>query len=220
MRVLIAECEVEYRGRLETYLPPATRMILVKDDHTVLIHGDKGTKALNWMPPPCTIVETDGRWEVDNPKTGEHLTIHLHEVLVDEEHQFGREPGLVKAGVEAELQAALAANPEWVADGLTLVRREHPTPVGPVDILYSDPQGGHVAVEVKRRGHIDGVDQLSRYLDFMNRDPLLAPVRGVYAAQIITPQARVLAEDRGIECVLLDYGSVVGEPAAPGGTLF
>ncbi|HMG31155.1 MAG TPA: endonuclease NucS [Jiangellaceae bacterium] len=210
MRLLIARCQVDYAGRLTAHLPMATRLILVKADGSVSIHADdRAYKPLNWMSPPCTLAEGDGVWTVANP-AGERLVITLDEVLHDSEHELGVDPGLVKDGVEAHLQELLAEHVETLGARWRLVRREYPTPIGPVDILCRDETGAAVAVEVKRRGEIDGVEQLTRYLDLLNRDPLLAPVRGMFAAQEIRPQARTLAIDRGIECVTVDYDALRG----------
>jgi RecB family endonuclease NucS len=219
MRVLIASCSVDYLGRLTAHLPPAVRLILVKGDGSVSIHSDGGAyKPLNWMSPPCTIVESDGEWTVTN-RAGEQLRISLDEVLHDFSHELGVDPGLRKDGVEAHLQVLLAERCEVLGTGWSLIRREFPTDIGPVDLLCRDADGRAVAVEIKRRGEIDGVEQLTRYLDRLNRDPLLQPVRGVFAAQEFKPQAKVLAADRGIACVTLDYDALRGiEPANP--TLF
>ena len=220
MRLVIAECSVDYVGRLTAHLPLATRLLLVKADGSVLVHSDGGSyKPLNWMSPPCSLVEKaggktgeadgPGTWTVTN-KAGEQLIVTLVRVLHDSSHELGVDPGLVKDGVEAHLQKLLAEHIHTLGAGYRLVRREFPTPIGPVDILARDPQGVAVAVEIKRRGEIDGVEQLTRYLDLLNRDPLLAPVRGVFAAQEIKPQARTLAEDRGITCLVLDYAELRG----------
>lgn len=210
MRLVIARCSVDYVGRLTAHLPPAVRLLMVKADGSVSVHADdRAYKPLNWMSPPCRIEEAPGVWRVVN-RAGEELRITLEEVFHDTSHEFGLDPGLVKDGVEAHLQELLAAAPHTLGEGLVLVRREHPTAIGPVDLLCRDPAGGHVAVEVKRRGEIDGVEQLTRYLELLGRDPLLAPVRGVLAAQEIKPQARVLATDRGIRCVVVDYNALRG----------
>jgi len=207
---VIARCSVDYVGRLTAHLPLATRLLLVKADGSVLVHSDGGSyKPLNWMSPPCSLVETDTSWTVTN-KAGEQLIVSIESVEHDSAHQLGVDPGLVKDGVEAHLQKLLAEHIQTLGAGYRLVRREFPTPIGPVDILARDPLGAAVAVEIKRRGEIDGVEQLTRYLDLLNRDPLLAPVRGVFAAQEIKPQARTLAEDRGIACVVLDYAALRG----------
>ena len=222
MRLVIARCQVDYVGRLTAHLPMATRLILVKADGSVSIHADdRAYKPLNWMSPPCTMTvaepeadaaEALGVSEVWNVRSrdGDTLRISLAEVLHDSDHELGIDPGLQKDGVEAHLQVLLAEHPATLGDGLVLVTREHLTPIGPVDLLLKDATGAYVAVEVKRRGEIDGVEQLTRYLELMNRDPLLAPVRGVFAAQQIKPQARTLAEDRGIECRTIDYDALRG----------
>lgn len=215
MRFLVARCSVDYVGRLTAHLPEAKRAILVKADGSVLIHSDGGSyKPLNWMSPPCNLVvnvDDDGlgTWTVTN-KAGEQLVISILEVHHDTDHDLGVDPGLVKDGVEAHLQTLLAMHVTTLGDGWTLVRREFPTAIGPVDLMCRDEAGASVAVEIKRRGEIDGVEQLTRYLELLNRDPLLAPVRGVFAAQEIKPQARTLAEDRGIRCVVLDYDALKG----------
>lgn len=210
MRLVVARCQVDYAGRLTAHLPLATRLILVKADGSVSIHADdRAYKPLNWMSPPCKLEESDGTWTVANP-AGERLVITIDEVLHDTEHELGEDPGLVKDGVEAHLQQLLAEHVETFGDGWRLVRREYPTPIGPVDLLCRDADGTAVAVEVKRRGEIDGVEQLTRYLDLLNRDPHLAPVRGVFAAQEIKPQARTLAGDRGIQCLTVDYDALRG----------
>jgi endonuclease len=210
VRLVIARCSVDYVGRLTAHLPSAQRLILVKADGSVSIHADdRAYKPLNWMSPPCTLQEAPGVWTVTN-KAGEQLVLTIEDVLHDSSHELGVDPGLVKDGVEAHLQILLAAHPDVMGDGITLVRREYPTPIGPVDLLCRDSSGRTIAVEIKRRGEIDGVEQLTRYLELLNRDALLAPVRGIFAAQEIKPQARVLAVDRGIECVTLDYEALRG----------
>ena len=261
MRLIIAQCSVDYAGRLTAHLPMATRLIMIKADGSVLIHADSGTKPLNWMPPgsrmaieplqesgsydggsykplnwmspPCRLTEEPGRWSVTN-KGGETLAITITEVISDSSVDLGVDPGLVKDGVEAHLQELLAARLEVLGNGWRLVRREYPTPIGPVDLMCRDDGhgvaveikrrgggsevtegaasvgGAHVAVEVKRVAGIDAVEQLTRYLELLNRDPLLRPVKGVLAAQSIRPQARTLAEDRGIRCVVLDYDAMRG----------
>jgi RecB family endonuclease NucS len=236
---------VDYAGRLSARLAPATRLILIKADGSVLVHSDGGSyKPLNWMSPPCRLAEEPGRWVVTG-KSGETLTIHLEEIFSDSSFDLGVDPGLVKDGVEAHLQELLAAQVNVLGEGWRLVRREYPTAIGPVDLMCRDAAGGSVAVEIKRRGEIDGshsnegaasgggthvaveikrhagidaVEQLTRYLELLNRDPLLAPVKGVLAAQTIKPQARTLAEDRGIRCVVLDYDAMRGIERE--GTLF
>jgi RecB family endonuclease NucS len=210
VRLVIARCSVDYVGRLTAHLPLATRLLVVKADGSVLVHSDGGSyKPLNWMSPPCTLVETDLAWTVTN-KAGEQLIISIDSIEHDSAHDLGVDPGLTKDGVEAHLQKLLAEHVHTLGAGFRLVRREYPTPIGPVDLLVRDPDGAAVAVEIKRRGEIDGVEQLTRYLELLNRDPLLAPVRGIFAAQEIKPQARVLAEDRGIRCIVLDYNLLRG----------
>jgi RecB family endonuclease NucS len=210
MRLVVARCSVDYDGRLAAHLPMATRLLMVKADGCVAIHADGGAyKPLNWMTAPCSLSELDDRWVVTNPK-GETLTIVLDEVISDVTHELGDDPGLQKDGVEAHLQELLAADPTRVAEGLRLVRREFPTDIGPVDLLCRDHEGTAVAIEVKRRGDIDGVEQLTRYLARLDRDPRLRPVRGIFVAQEIKPQAKVLAADRGIACVVVDYEELRG----------
>lgn len=210
VRLVIARCQVDYAGRLTAHLPMATRLLLVKADGSVSIHSDdRAYKPLNWMSPPCWLTEEPGTWTVRS-KSGEQLTITLDEILHDFQHDLGVEPGLVKDGVEAHLQELVARHIATLGAGWSLIRREYPTAIGPVDILCRDHSGTTVAVEIKRRGELDGVEQLTRYLDLLNRDPLLAPVQGVFAAQLIKPQARTLAEDRGIRCVTLDYDELRG----------
>ena len=221
MRLLIATCTVNYAGKLSAHLPSAKRLILVKADGSVSIHADdRAYKPLNWMSPPCFLsIETSkdglGDWIVTN-KQSEKLIITIEQVHHDSEHELGEDPGLVKDGVEAHLQELLALHVKKLSENYELVRREFPTAIGPVDLLCTDSNGGHVAVEIKRRGEIDGVEQLTRYLELLNRDPLLAPVRGIFAAQEIKPQARTLAEDRGISCFVIDYDELRGidDPAA------
>jgi endonuclease len=255
VRLVIARCQVDYTGRLTAHLPLATRLILIKSDGSVSIHADdRAYKPLNWISPPCSLVELapptldrpsalsdeplSALWEVRG-RDGDTLQIWLAEVLHDSSHELGIDPGLQKDGVEAHLQALLAEHPEALAPGLSLVRREHPTPIGPVDLLCRDAAGAYVAVEIKRRGEIDGakhhlanarhwavevkrvagldaVEQLTRYVDLLNRDPQLAPVGGILAAQTIKPQARTLANDRDLRCVVLDYDALRGlDPAHP-----
>jgi endonuclease len=213
MRLVVAKCTVKYEGRLESVLPEALRVLMVKADGCVCIHADTGAyKPLNWMTAPNTIAETDGQWVVTNPK-GETLRITLHEVFSDTSHDLGIEPGLEKDGVEAQLQVLLAERTDAIGAGLTLVRREYPTDIGPVDLLCKDADGTTVAIEIKRRGDIDGVEQLTRYLDELNRDSRIAPVRGMFVAQEIKPQAKVLAERRGILCVEVDYDELRNRPS-------
>ena len=225
MRLVIARCQVDYAGRLTAHLPMATRLILVKADGSVSIHADdRAYKPLNWMSPPCRLTETvapdsdrpalgteplTALWEVHG-RDGDTLQIAIGEVFHDSSHELGLDPGLQKDGVEAHLQALLAEHPETLGPGWSLVRREHRTEIGPVDLLCRDAEGRAVAVEIKRRGEIDGVEQLARYLELMRRDPQLGPVAGVFAAQQIKPQARVLAGDRGITCVTVDYDVLRG----------
>jgi endonuclease len=242
VRLVIARCEVDYVGRLTAHLPVAPRLLLVKADGSVSVHADdRAYKPLNWMSPPCTLREEPGRWTVTN-SGGEQLLITIEEIVHDSTHELGVDPGLVKDGVEAHLQRLLAEHVGTLGSGFTLVRREYPTAIGPVDLLCRDgvavavdlagvagqprpgaprpgaPRPGaprlgaprHWAVEVKRRATIEAVDQLSRYLDLLNRDAQLAPVGGILAAQAIAPQARTLAEDRGMRCVILDYDELRG----------
>ena len=216
MRLVIAQCTVDYVGRLTAHLPSARRLLLVKADGSVSVHADdRAYKPLNWMSPPCRLTENETEdgphavWVVEN-KAGEQLRITLEAIEHDSSHELGVDPGLVKDGVEAHLQELLAEHIGLLGDGYTLVRREYMTAIGPVDILARDGQGRSVAVEIKRRGEIDGVEQLTRYLELLNRDSLLAPVAGVFAAQQIKPQARTLAIDRGIRCLTLDYDKMRG----------
>ncbi|PID53350.1 MAG: endonuclease [Micrococcales bacterium] len=222
MRLVIASCSVDYAGRLTAHLPRATRVLMLKNDGSVLVHGDGGSyKPLNWMSAPCSLHEAEPSqqqhaagvravWTVRSAKTEDQLVITIYQVLDELSHDLGADPGLVKDGVEAHLQALIAEQIEVLGAGHTLVRREYPTAIGPVDILARDPAGATVAVEIKRRGDIAGVEQLTRYLDLLNRDPLLAPVSGVFAAQEIKPQAKVLATDRGIACLTVDYDALRG----------
>ena len=205
VRLVIARCTVDYSGRLDAHLPEAVRLIMVKADGTLAIHSDgNASKPLNWMVAPNSLEIAEDRWIVTNNK-GEKLTILIHEVLEDVNHDLGIDPGLVKDGVESHLQELLAERPWVLEEGLTLIRREFPTDIGPVDLLCSDAGGRVVAIEVKRRGEIDGVEQLSRYMDRLDLDSRLSPVRGIFTAQSITPQARVLAESRGVEAIEVDY---------------
>ncbi|MDF1594841.1 MAG: endonuclease NucS [Acidimicrobiia bacterium] len=210
MRLVVAKCCVDYEGRLNAHLPPAVRLIMVKADGCVAVHADGGAyKPLNWMNAPNYLEEFDDEWVVTNPK-GERLTIRLGEVLSDVTIELGEDPGLQKDGVEAHLQVLLADQPGVLEDGLQLIRREFFTDIGPVDLLCTDGAGGTVAVEIKRRGDIDGVEQLARYLERLNLDARLSPVRGIFAAQSITPQAKVVADARGIMCVEVDYDDLRG----------
>lgn len=211
MRLLVARCTVEYAGRLETRLPEAIRLVMVKADGCVAIHSDGGAyKPLNWMNSPNTVEDNADHWIVRNPK-GEAMTITFHEIFHDSAHDLGVDPGLEKDGVEKQLQELLAASPEVMEPGLVLLRREHYTALGPVDILCKDPAGNTVVIEVKRRGEIDGVEQLTRYLADLENDPTLTPLRGMFVAQSIKPQARTLAESRGIICVEVDYDELRGK---------
>jgi len=210
MRLVIARCSVEYVGRLNATLPEAVRLVMVKADGCVAIHADGGAyKPLNWMNSPNTLVDNGDHWVVSNPK-GEQLTIRLLEVFSDIAHHLGDDPGLQKDGVEAHLQELLAASPHAIEHGLTLVRREYPTAIGPVDLLCRDATGQVVAIEVKRRGDIDGVEQLARYIERLHLDSSLGAVRGVFVAQVVKPQARVLAEARGFRVVEVDYDELRG----------
>ncbi|WP_161927649.1 endonuclease NucS [Gordonia crocea] len=218
MRLVVAECQVDYAGRLTAHLPMARRLLLVKSDGSVSVHADdRAYKPLNWMSPPCWLteeavpddVEAVALWVVTN-KAGEQLRITIADIEHDSSHELGVDPGLVKDGVEAHLQELLAEHVETLGAGYTLVRREYPTAIGPVDLLCRDADGATVAVEIKRRGEIDGVEQLTRYLELLNRDASIAPVSGVFAAQQIKPQARTLATDRGIRCLVLDYDELRG----------
>ncbi|NQV07530.1 endonuclease NucS, partial [bacterium] len=201
MRLVVARCSVDYSGRLTAHLPMATRLIMVKADGCVAIHADGGAyKPLMWMNAPNHVEEHEAEWVVTNPKL-EQLLITIDEVISDTAIEMGMDPGLEKDGVEANLQELLAARPDVMEEGLELLRREYPTDIGPVDLLCKDPDGQIVAVEIKRRGDIDGVEQLTRYLDRLNRDSTLAPVRGIFAAEVVKPQAATLAADRGISCV-------------------
>ncbi|MCS4489816.1 endonuclease NucS [Corynebacterium sp. ES2775-CONJ] len=227
MRLVIARCSVNYVGRLEAHLPMADRLLLLKADGSVSVHADdRAYKPLNWMTPPLTVTETEdpkdfpegasdlvSYWIVENKK-GEQLRISIEAIHSDISYELGVDPGLVKDGVEAHLQELLADNIEVMGEGYSLIRREYMTPIGPVDILCRDDQGNTIAVEIKRRGGIDGVEQLCRYVELLNRDPLLAPVQGVFAAQSIKPQARTLAEDRGLSCLVLDYNELRGSESS------
>lgn len=219
---MIAQCSVDYIGRLRAHLPLATRLLLMKADGSVLVHSDGGSyKPLNWMSPPATVRTAEPEeaaaeqgvsevWTVQSSKSDDRLVINIHELQHDSEHELGVDPGLVKDGVESDLQRLLAEQITTLGPGYTLVRREYMTAIGPVDILARDADGATVAIELKRRGDIDGVEQLTRYLELLNRDPLMAPVRGIFAAQQIKPQAKVLAKDRGISCLTLDYDAMRG----------
>ena len=222
MRLVIARCTVDYAGRLSSHLPLATRLLMLKGDGSILVHSDSGSyKPLNWMNPPCTFtnMEPDEEqaaagvteiWRVSQAKTADILYVSIHEIISDVSHELGDDPGLQKDGVEAHLQEMLAEQLHHAGEGMNLIRREYFTAIGPVDILAKAGDGTTVAIEIKRRGEIDGVEQLTRYLELLNRDPQLRPVRGIFAAQEIKPQARTLAEDRGIECLILDYDLMRG----------
>ncbi len=222
MRLVIAECSVTYAGRLNAYLSPAKRLIMFKADGAVLVHSDGGSyKPLNWMTPPAKVLVSEPTqtqadegitavWTVQSQKADDRLIISVYAIEHDSSHELGVDPGLVKDGVEADLQRLLAEQIHRLGDGYQLIRREYMTAIGPVDILAKNGTGETVAVELKRRGDIDGVEQLSRYVELLNRDPLLAPVHGIFAAQQIKPQARVLAEDRGFTTVTLDYDAMRG----------
>jgi RecB family endonuclease NucS len=210
MRLVVARCSVQYEGRLNASLPEAVRLIMVKQDGCVAIHADGGAyKPLNWMNAPNQLSELADRWVITNPK-GETLTIILHEVMSDSNHDLGIDPGLSKDGVEAHLQELLAASPHVIEDGLTLIRREFPTAIGPVDLLCRAPNGQTVAIEIKRRGEIDGVEQLARYIEYLSNDSSLGEIRGIFVAQSIKPQARVLAESRGMTWREVDYERLKG----------
>lgn len=207
---------MDYSGRLTAHLPMATRLILIKADGSVSIHADdRAYKPLNWMSPPCALRVDGDVWTVTS-RGGDTLVITVEEILHDSLHELGLDPGLIKDGVEAHLQALLAERVEVLGDGFTLIRREYPTAIGPVDLLCRDASGAVVAVEIKRRGEIDGVEQLTRYVELLDRDPILSPVTGVFAAQQIKPQARTLAQDRGLRCVVLDYDALRGMDSAEG----
>jgi RecB family endonuclease NucS len=211
MRLLVARCSATYEGRLSSTLTSAVRLVMVKADGCVALHADVGAyKPLNWMNAPNTLSEEEGRLTVTNPK-GERLVIDLEEVFEDVSYDLDTDRGLTLDGVERELQELLADHPDHLEVGLSCVQREFRTDLGPVDLLCRDADGTAVAVEIKRVGEIDGVEQLTRYLERMQRDPLLAPVRGVFAATTIKPQARVLAASRGIRCVEVDLGELRGE---------
>ena len=225
MRIIVAACSAEYTGRLQATLPMARRVLLIKADNSLLIFSELGSyKPLNWMASPCTITDITPDYADDDPatevpqkviraaatKSTDILEVTLQHIYSDETYDLGEDPGLIKDGVEDHLQRYLAEQIERIGEGATLVRREYPTAIGPVDIMAVDANGVHVAIEIKRHGGIDGVEQLTRYCELLNRDPLLAPVRGIFAAQTITPQARTLATDRGFECLLLDYDEMRG----------
>lgn len=222
MRLVVAHCSVDYAGRLNAHLPPATRVLMLKQDGSLLIHSDGGSyKPLNWMSSPCSLTTYEPEpeqaavgvkeiWKVTHAKTADMLVVSIYDIISELEHELGEDPGLIKDGVESDLQKLLAEQLEILGEGFSLIRREYMTAIGPVDILARDSEGKTVAIEIKRRGEIDGVEQLTRYLDLLNRDPHLAPVTGIFAAQEIKPQAKTLAEDRGIRTVILDYDQMRG----------
>jgi endonuclease len=219
MRLLVAHCSVTYEGRLGARLAPALRLILCKADGSIAVHSDsKAYKPLNWMSPPCTIIESGGEIVARNPK-GETLRIELHEVVHDSSVALGDDPGLEKDGVEAELQVLIAARVAALRDDLTLVRREYPTDIGPVDLLCRAADGKTVVVEVKRIGEIAGVEQLLRYQERLDRDPRFAPTVGMLVAQQIKPQAKVFAASKGVACVEIDLNTL-RDGVEPGLTLF
>jgi RecB family endonuclease NucS len=222
VRLIVARCEVRYTGRLDALLPEALRLVMVKSDGSVMVHADHGGyKPSNWMTPPTVIEETDGRIVVRKHAgdTEDRLDIRIAEVISDVTHDMGEAAALEKDGVEAHLQELLAEQPQWCGEGLRLVRREWGTDIGPVDLMCRDEDDGWIAVEIKRLGTIDAVEQLSRYLTRIRLDPAMATCRGVLAAQAIKPQARVLAESRGIACVEVDLAVLRGE-REPDLTLF
>ena len=222
MRLVIAKCTVDYAGRLTAHLPLANRLLMLKGDGSILVHSDTGSyKPLNWMNPPCTITVQEPEpeaaeagvievWRVSQTKTADILYVSIHEIIHELDHHLGEEPGLQKDGVEAHLQELLAALPETIEDGLILVRREWPTPIGPVDLMCIDRHGNSVAIEIKRRGEIDGVEQLARYLELLRPDANLKGLRGIFVAQVIKPQARTMAEQRGIAWAEVDYEDLRG----------
>ena len=211
MRLLVARCSVTYEGRLGARLGPALRLVLCKADGSIAIHSDaKAYKPLNWMNPPCTIDESDGEIVARTPK-GETLRIELHEIVHDTTLELGDDRGLEKDGVEAELQQLIAARVAALREGLTLIRREYPTDIGPVDLLCRDGDGRAVVVEVKRVGEIAGVDQLLRYQERLDRDAAVRPHVGLFVAQQIKPQARVYAESKGVDCIVVDLARLRGD---------
>jgi RecB family endonuclease NucS len=221
VRLIVARCSVEYSGRLSARLPEALRLVMLKADGSVLVHADAGGyKPLNWMTPPTVVEEADGRIVVRKVKGDDRLDIELVEVLSDVSHVMDFDAAnLEKDGVEAHLQVLLADAPEWCGEGFRLVRREWPTDIGPVDLMCRDDEDGWIAVEIKRVGTIDAVEQLSRYLERIRLDPAMADCRGVLVAQVVKPQARVLAEARGLAWVEVDLAELRGE-REPALTLF
>ncbi len=221
MRLIVARCEVEYSGRLTAHLPEALRLLMIKADGSVMVHADTGGyKPLNWMTPPTVVEEEEGRIVVRKVKGDDRLDIVLAEVLSDVTHAMDFDAAqLEKDGVEADLQVLLAAAPAWCGEGFRLVRREWPTDIGPVDLMCRDDEDGWIAVEIKRVGTIDAVEQLARYLERIRLDPAMAECRGVLAAQVVKPQARVLAEARGLDWVEVDLAELRGQ-REPALTLF
>jgi RecB family endonuclease NucS len=214
VRLVVARCEVTYSGRLSAFLPESTRLLMLKADGSVLVHADVGGyKPLNWMTPPTVVEEEPGRLVVRKRagRSEDRLEIRIAEVLSDVEHDMGEAAGLEKDGVERDLQETLAERPAWLEEGFRLVRREWPTEVGPVDLMCRDANDGWVAVEIKRVGTIEAVEQLSRYLDFIRLDPAKAECRGILAAQSLKPQAVTLAESRDLHCVEVDLAVLRGE---------
>ena len=225
MRLIVARCEVRYTGRAEALLPEALRLLMIKSDGSVMVHADTGGyKPQNWMTPP-TVIEEEGepleRIVVRKKagKTEDLLTIEIREIISDSLHDMGEAAALEKDGVEKDIQEALAAAPHWCGEGFRLVRREWPTDIGPVDLMCRDGDDGWIAVEIKKTGTIDSVEQLTRYLERIRLDPAMADCRGVLAAEVIKPQAAVLAESRGIACVEVDLAILRGE-REPDLTLF
>jgi RecB family endonuclease NucS len=220
MRLIVARCEVVYSGRLDAVLPEALRLLVIKSDGSVMVHADHGGyKPSNWMTAPTVIEETEDGLVVRQPKSEDKLEIRIAEVLSDVEHDMGEAAALEKDGVEAHLQELLADQPHWCGEGFRLVRREWPTDIGPVDLMCRDDEDGWIAVEIKRIGTIEAVEQLSRYLERIRRDPAMEACAGVLAAQVVKPQARVLAEARGLRWVEVDLGVLRGE-REPDLTLF
>jgi endonuclease len=214
MRLIVARCEVNYTGRAAAFLPAAVRLVMIKGDGTVMIWDDSGSykvKPLNWMVAPAFLADEGDRLVVTKPKNDDVLEIRLLEVLSDVEHDMGESAALQKDGVERNLQEALAAAPEALGEPLTLVRREWQTEIGPVDLMCHDETGEWVAVEVKRIGTIEAVEQITRYLDFIRRDPAKAGCRGILAAERLKPQAVALAESRGIRCAAVELEVLRGE---------
>src|SRR5690242_16102115 len=213
MRLIVARCEVRYSGRLDAVLPEALRLLMIKSDGSVMVHADTGGyKPQNWMTPPCVIEEHEGEYiEVRKLKGEDKLEIRIAEVLSDVTHDMGEAAALEKDGVERDLQELLADQVHWCGEGFRLVRREWPTDIGPVDLMCRDEDDEWIAVEIKRIGNIDAVEQLTRYLERIRRDPAMADCRGVLAAQAVKPQARVLAEARAIAWVEVDLAVLRGE---------